>query len=106
MSVHSFMVKSEVCLGNPQNMAPPDSHGDAVVESISLFLTQCLSVKQHTTTAVLHPQRPTAPSRINPSGADGRSGRVIQVMWLDTTRKVPFDKRGLRNSTNTSFNIF
>lgn len=100
------MVKYKVCLGNPQNRGPPDSHGDAVVESISLFLTQCLSVKQHTTAVVLHPQRPTAHSGINPSGADGRSGRVIQIMWLDTTRKVPFDKRGLRNSTNTSFNIF
>lgn len=77
MSVHSFMVKYKVCLTNPQNMAPLDSRGDTVVESISLFLTQCLSVKHHTTTVVLHPQSPTSHSKINPSGAGLRSGQFI-----------------------------
>lgn len=34
----------------------PDSDWDIVIESIYLSLTQCLSVKHHTTTVLLHPQ--------------------------------------------------
>lgn len=77
MSVHSFVVKYEVCLTNPQNMAPLDSGGDTVVESISLFLTQCLSVKHHTTTVVLHLESPAPHAETHPGGAALSSGQFI-----------------------------
>lgn len=60
----------------------PDSDRDRVIESINLFLTQCLSVKHHTTTVLLHPQslNPDPRSASVTVRADPRSGFTGAVL--------------------------